>query len=598
VIKIAGTTTMGQTEVMSPCSMKGEGRKNYLNKFQGLFLSFIVVVLGVALLFPKNLFVVASLTPTEANVIALVSGSEAYSYDLKLESIGLSHYAFRSAGSAGANEAADWIVNQFKSFGLEAWLEPFEFTNWTPLDKPSLIVDDDGNPSTYPDQVVISSFQCEHCSWPTSESGAFADLVILPLPAAANRDEIGLNPINMTKWNAVNTTGKVVLIGREVRWSYSWEQTYKTKLSEQPPAAVVYTWWYDWMSFTPPFHSSGGGYPFSSLGTYYWDLGIPVGFANYEDGVWIRNRESAVNVSAYVSIKSVIDVGTHYNVVGKINGYKNPEKVVIISGHYDTVMCGGFCDNGAGAAGVIEAAKVFSDAIKRQNYKFSYTLLFIAFADEELGLVGSTNYVEQHKSEMENIVAVINLDCIGSDELCVTETEPHNGLDLDEFILDAAQDLGIAATLIAPGGSDQESFRNPIIPDATPVNSSAWLFSRPLFYSDKWRMGTPGWIHTSYDNSTSTETLKWVEAEDLEGHIKVAALTIMRVSPSSLLTDLNRDGIVDIMDVSMVARAFGTKPGDKNWNAIADLDKNGVINIMDVAIVAKDYGKTLISIKD
>jgi len=64
------------------------------------------------------------------------------------------------------------------------------------------------------------------------------------------------------------------------------------------------------------------------------------------------------------------------------------------------------------------------------------------------------------------------------------------------------------------------------------------------------------------------------------------------VIPRFLETDLNRDGTVNIMDVSMIARAFGTKAGEKNWNVIADLDKNGVINIIDVSMVARDYGKT------
>lgn len=41
----------------------------------------------------------------------------------------------------------------------------------------------------------------------------------------------------------------------------------------------------------------------------------------------------------------------------------------------------------------------------------------------------------------------------------------------------------------------------------------------------------------------------------------------------------------------MVAIAYGSKPRDPNWNAIADLDKNGWINIIDITIVAKDYGK-------
>lgn len=41
-----------------------------------------------------------------------------------------------------------------------------------------------------------------------------------------------------------------------------------------------------------------------------------------------------------------------------------------------------------------------------------------------------------------------------------------------------------------------------------------------------------------------------------------------------------------------MARAFGSRPGDPNWNEIADIDKNGIINILDIAAVAKDYGKT------
>jgi hypothetical protein len=57
--------------------------------------------------------------------------------------------------------------------------------------------------------------------------------------------------------------------------------------------------------------------------------------------------------------------------------------------------------------------------------------------------------------------------------------------------------------------------------------------------------------------------------------------------------DLNFDGVVDILDVAIVARAFGTKPGDPNWNLIADLDKNGMVNIVDVAKVAKEFGKSL-----
>jgi hypothetical protein len=568
-----------------------------------LTLGFHVQLVGVGA--SIDVFKNGSLTHSEASVVALANGSKAYSYNLGLEGIALSHYAFRAAGSAGAYEAADWIANQFKSFGLEVEKEEFQFTTWDLLSKPALLIDDDGNLGTFEDQSSIESFQCGHYSMPAN---VFTDLVVLPLPSARNLDELGVNPIG-TLWDTIDATGKVVLVGREIRLDNDWHEVFSNKLEAQPPAAVVYTWWYDWMAFVPDFFSSAGGIPFTDFGHYFWDLGIAVGFVNYDDGLAIRSREGSVDVSASVVIDSVIDVGTHYNVVGRMTGYEEPEKLVIISGHYDTVMTAGFCDNGAGTSGVIELARVFTEAIEKGFYYPKYTIVFVAFAAEEIWLVGSINYVMQHEAEMENTVAVINLDAIGSDYLYVTDTNPSGDFDLDELVLAAAADLDISVMLEEPGGSDQEVFRDPAamndayyyytwglwagIDDATAVESSIMLISHPLAYRELWNIGMPGWIHTSYDNSTSTETLDWVEVDDLEEHIKVAALTIMRVSPMFLRTDLNEDETVNILDISIVAMAFGSKAGDEYYNVLADLDENNEVNILDISMVAMDYGKTV-----
>jgi hypothetical protein len=56
--------------------------------------------------------------------------------------------------------------------------------------------------------------------------------------------------------------------------------------------------------------------------------------------------------------------------------------------------------------------------------------------------------------------------------------------------------------------------------------------------------------------------------------------------------DLDGNGIVNILDVVIVARAFESKPGDPRWNPIADLDGNSKIDIIDVASVARNFGKT------
>ena len=61
-----------------------------------------------------------------------------------------------------------------------------------------------------------------------------------------------------------------------------------------------------------------------------------------------------------------------------------------------------------------------------------------------------------------------------------------------------------------------------------------------------------------------------------------------RISP--LVGDLNNDGVVDIFDVVILAKAFGSKPGDPNWNPDADLNNDGVVDIFDVVILVNEFG--------
>lgn len=549
------------------------------------------------------------LTTTESQIVSMVNGTGAYDYDLEMERIAynhaLSNYSFRSAGSRGANATAEWLVQQFEILGLETRMERFQFTTWEVLSKPTLVIDEDNNPNTTDDQTAIDSFQSTHYSWPTPLSGAFSDLVVLPLPPAADYYHVGSNSINQTEWNAINITDKIVLVGREVRWAYSWELAYTNKLVAQTPSAVVYTWSYDWMSFVPDFYSSAGGRPLSNLGPYYWDLEIPVGFVNYDDGLLIRTREDDLNVSARVEIDSVIDSGSLCNVVAELPGTKYPDKFVIVSSHYDTVMCSSFCDNGAGTAGVLEMARIFAEANRTGLLRLKYTVLFVPFTGEEIGLVGAINYVIQHKMDMNKIVAVMNLDCIGSDNLVITETDPAAQFDLDELVSKAAADLGIGVLVDVPGGSDDVVFSDPGwandfysqiwglnagISDAAPVRSSTCFFSYPSIYLEKWDTGSPGWIHTSYDNSTSTAALSWVEVQDLENHLKVAALSAVRiVTPNQ--ADINNDGRVDMKDIGYVARRFGIIAADPLWDPAADINHDGKIDMKDIGYVARWFGQ-------
>lgn len=104
------------------------------------------------------------------------------------------------------------------------------------------------------------------------------------------------------------------------------------------------------------------------------------------------------------------------NVAATLKGATNPERVYVVSGHYDS-MCGsstdaacdapGANDDASGTAAVIELARVMS---KR---KFDATIIFITVAGEEQGLLGAAYFAEQAKQKQMNIEAMLTNDIVG-----------------------------------------------------------------------------------------------------------------------------------------------------------------------------------------
>ncbi len=60
--------------------------------------------------------------------------------------------------------------------------------------------------------------------------------------------------------------------------------------------------------------------------------------------------------------------------------------------------------------------------------------------------------------------------------------------------------------------------------------------------------------------------------------------------------DVNKDGIVNILDVVAVTSRYGSKVGDPNYDAVCDVNKDGKIDILDLTIVTSNYGKLYYSL--
>src|SRR3954447_13337610 len=120
-----------------------------------------------------------------------------------------------------------------------------------------------------------------------------------------------------------------------------------------------------------------------------------------------------------------------WNVVAVLPGTTEPERRVMVSGHYDSLnmvyktgpdgkrtldgeatvaaAAPGVTDDGSGTAAVMELARVMS------QYQFRKTIVFVTFAAEEYGLYGSGLYAQDAAARHEIIDGLFNNDIIGSD---------------------------------------------------------------------------------------------------------------------------------------------------------------------------------------
>ncbi|MEP7367563.1 MAG: M28 family peptidase [Acidobacteriota bacterium] len=128
---------------------------------------------------------------------------------------------------------------------------------------------------------------------------------------------------------------------------------------------------------------------------------------------------------ATVSIKTVTDLRRDTKVVHNVMGLLPGEtkEYIVIGAHYDHLGLGeqfsmapsmagtvhpGADDNASGTAGVLELARYFSGLPKQKR-----GILFMTYAGEELGLLGSSHYVNHPLIPIADAVAMINMDMIG-----------------------------------------------------------------------------------------------------------------------------------------------------------------------------------------
>ncbi len=131
--------------------------------------------------------------------------------------------------------------------------------------------------------------------------------------------------------------------------------------------------------------------------------------AEWRGAIPVPYHLGAGPVTARLKVQSDNQIRPIHNVIGRLKGQVFPEETIIYGNHHDAWV-NGAADPISGAASVLEAARILSKAV-RQGWKPKRTIVFALWDAEEYGLIGSTEWAEQHRDELSrHAVAYFNSD--------------------------------------------------------------------------------------------------------------------------------------------------------------------------------------------
>jgi N-acetylated-alpha-linked acidic dipeptidase len=113
-------------------------------------------------------------------------------------------------------------------------------------------------------------------------------------------------------------------------------------------------------------------------------------------------------VRVKMHLKQDYQFRTLWDVIGQARGSELPDQWVVAGNHRDAWVYGAV-DPNSGTAAMLEAVHGIGELLK-SGWKPKRTLVFASWDGEEEGLMGSTEWAEQHESELANAAAYFNVD--------------------------------------------------------------------------------------------------------------------------------------------------------------------------------------------
>ncbi|MGH9255603.1 MAG: M20/M25/M40 family metallo-hydrolase [Vicinamibacterales bacterium] len=408
----------------------------------------------------------------------------------------------RANGSAGLERAADYIAAEFAKAGLQPagqggnWFQPFELAAGVTTGADNALV-----VRTRGQSVRLSLGESYY---PLAATPAEAITSLKSVPVVFGGYGISAPAFDYDDYERLDVSGKALLIfshepqerrtDSRLNGARPLRETtlYAKALAARSRGAVALV-----VVSDPSHPADEANYRAFLTESDTEDHGIPVlrvrrdemapilkeldldGLAATIDRDLIPRSRPLPGVTIDYTQELTTNLRTVRNVVGILPGADSAkdDEAVVLGGHYDHVGLGGRFsstpertgeihngadDNASGIAALIEIAR----AAAADRARFPRSLIFIAFAGEERGLLGSVHYTSHPAVPLAETVAMVNLDMIGRARGRVEVGGLTSAASLREDVEAAAGTAGIDVRPGGPGGgrSDDASFLDRHIP--------------------------------------------------------------------------------------------------------------------------------------
>ncbi len=213
-------------------------------------------------------------------------------------------------------------------------------------------------------------------------------------------------------YSGINAEGKVVLVTQErPKGKAGLLRAEMIKIAQKHGARGILF-----------INTKPGALNLAGTGNFQGDpVKIPAYSLTMEEGKWLQRLcEKGEPVKMEITTNSYCKQVETANTVASLKG-KVADKIVI-GAHFDAWDLGqGGVDNGIGSAILFDVARL----MKKYSPENYYSVDFVWFNGEELGLWGSKKYMEMHKKD--KIIAMINMDMTGT-------PTGFNAMGFDEYV--------------------------------------------------------------------------------------------------------------------------------------------------------------------